>query len=710
MKRIIIVLLSVMSYLSGIGQNWQWENNVRTNSFVTGYHTNDIKMDSEGNVYVSQTVQGRTCAFDQIKVSVKGVDMWPSHLGRRGEYQHDQFPVGGRSVDLTSLYKLSPDGELLWHGSFTSNTALNPGLFTSLHLVGDTELVAFMYWVPDYGRWNYFWDTTYTGMGINELYPNMKDSLYALPSLAVLTFDLLDGHIKEKHFLHLGFVDSTGHVLQRRDVDPDYPHEKDSNCYCLSTIPLQTTPTAIDCSGNIYIRGEACLTFDRRDFPRDVTQYVGDGLVAGYAIIVDGHTRFKVYPDMAMPQGWSVALFKFSPHFENLLGFTPAICGQYGDYSEPRAMVVDSMQNVYIGTTYDMSGYTSPYDSIEWQVPGNPDLVFHLYRGQDGFGVGGIIRYDSLLHPVWLKQVMFEQDSDYHSETESPSKSTGCFSLAIDEASNSLFAAMQICTGPIGSHYDGGATMDGHHIRTNNMAAGVVLRFDKTTGELQRYGIMGRANDQILGNMSIGGGRIFIPMINTGYFEFGDFFWDGRPEWEVITVQRNGLGIWDYNCNPLVYYDIGAVFTQNVPMPKIVHHGERVYLSHLLSGALRISDTIYNNLLPGDQVFASVYGVWPNENPVAFDTTSSWAGIPAVVPQYQELKIYPNPATGLVTMDLPWGETITTCSLVTMQGLRLPVTVSGHTLDISMYPSGVYLLDLATPTTHYRTRVIKINP
>ena len=67
MKRIIIVLLSVMSYLSGIGQNWQWENIVRTNSFVTGYNTNDIKMDSEGNVYVSQTVQGRTCAFDQIK-------------------------------------------------------------------------------------------------------------------------------------------------------------------------------------------------------------------------------------------------------------------------------------------------------------------------------------------------------------------------------------------------------------------------------------------------------------------------------------------------------------------------------------------------------------------------------------------------------------------------------------------------------------------
>ena len=43
MKRIIIVLLSVMSYLSGIGQNWQWENIVRTNSFVTGYNTNDIK-------------------------------------------------------------------------------------------------------------------------------------------------------------------------------------------------------------------------------------------------------------------------------------------------------------------------------------------------------------------------------------------------------------------------------------------------------------------------------------------------------------------------------------------------------------------------------------------------------------------------------------------------------------------------------------------
>ena len=72
-----------------------------------------------------------------------------------------------------------------------------------------------------------------------------------------------------------------------------------------------------------------------------------------------------------------------------------------------------------------------------------------------------------------------------------------------------------------------------------------------------------------------------------------------------------------------------------------------------------------------------------------------------------QLQITPNPTAGRVVVALSPYEPITEAYVVTLTGIRHRVPVSGNSIDLADFPSGILFLQLVTPRHIYTQKVVK---
>lgn len=77
----------------------------------------------------------------------------------------------------------------------------------------------------------------------------------------------------------------------------------------------------------------------------------------------------------------------------------------------------------------------------------------------------------------------------------------------------------------------------------------------------------------------------------------------------------------------------------------------------------------------------------------------------------QEIRIYPNPTKGLLRIDIPnLGDESMTLDVFDSQGrllIRQDAAAIGNQLDLSAYPSGMYLLLIRTAGDKQEWKIIK---
>ncbi len=68
--------------------------------------------------------------------------------------------------------------------------------------------------------------------------------------------------------------------------------------------------------------------------------------------------------------------------------------------------------------------------------------------------------------------------------------------------------------------------------------------------------------------------------------------------------------------------------------------------------------------------------------------------------------VYPNPTQGDVYISTT-NEPVVSVSLYTTDGRLLPVQMQGNSVPLSQYPTGVYYIQLTTPTNSSHHKIVK---
>ena len=83
--------------------------------------------------------------------------------------------------------------------------------------------------------------------------------------------------------------------------------------------------------------------------------------------------------------------------------------------------------------------------------------------------------------------------------------------------------------------------------------------------------------------------------------------------------------------------------------------------------------------------------------------------LPAIKSSYSMGKIFPNPVTGMVSLQLPGGDFPANITLHTIGGLKLTSFSTSVTLteiEVSGYPPGIYMLSISTPGSTYTLKLL----
>ncbi len=268
-----------------------------------------------------------------------------------GEFSPQAFFCGERllpfDIITTPIHKavviakLSPSGDLLWH------KAIYNGRFNcyahALRMVGDSSIMAMVrFYLPNNSsvvnyRDLYYLDTLLTGN--DDLMPT--DSLDDDNNTAFITLDF-DGNAIERHLLRVGWLDSNGNALTINVTS------NSSNSNKLKTDPFSTESFNIDSEGNIYIIravAERVIGSNFREWRMD------DGTISALKIVVDG-THNLYYPIPYRTALWNMQILKFSPHFDSLIDavyiFDSALSYNVHPLFKVYSFEMDAQNNLYV--------------------------------------------------------------------------------------------------------------------------------------------------------------------------------------------------------------------------------------------------------------------------------------------------------------------------------------------------------------------------
>jgi len=667
-KRLILLAILLAASLPAFSQHFDWVKSYSGQDPRSDYVYNRIVgtvTDSHGNLYVAgQFANG---------AAIDGQELLPF------------TPYGSQCNNPNAaIVKFSPEGRMLWKKVLHSNQGMSCNIDEIL-LVGDTALYVEAYVeTAQTGRdaYTYFYDTLIT----TSMIP--IDSLGSGLATAFSIMDL-DGNFKEHHFLQTAYIDSNGALItldRLGSINPDATRKIDNGAF-------RRGPFCVDSDGNIYIG----------HLPADITSVlegseyqwysIENGKLSGVIIMVDGHTRFAIYPENR-PSIYNYRIMKFSPHFDSLIQYQYVFADTsfWDRYGSNPTMVMDSDNNLYL-----CSSVENWFNQSSGRVPisGASDMAFEGKEGNIGF----MIKYNSQLEPQYIRQI------DYQNTTETtydhPTDSYIFYSMAIDEDSNSLFLLASVANDvPRDSMFVEGVQLDANH-------NALFLRFDRNTGRCLSYGVV-PTNKRTTFYGGFGGTDVACG--NNRVFALPVF--QGNIQWQnnEINIKPSQLGkglfMWDYAGNPIQFIDFNSITSSYQPGAAIVLHDSVLYLGGYSTARMTIGDT---TLYPSghSMAYLAKYVDTAFMTPYVHTGTGDTGDVRINVADEKETWVaYPNPFRQRVTIQVKSGELrvesgVATAWLTDMQGRREEVrlTPAGngkYTLDLTSRPQATYLITLTT--------------
>jgi hypothetical protein len=669
-----IILLSALTFvaIAAHAQHFDWVKSY-SGQEPSGKYWNYIVSsvtDSQGNLYVAgQFANG---------ASVDGQELLPFS------------PHGAQTENANScIMKITPQGNIVWRKILHANYG-QPSQIYGLQLVGDTALFAnVLFALPkENNEYLYFYDTLITKDNVDYLL--YRDSLaFTGMSVAISVFDL-DGNLTENYILHTAYKDSKGKLIT---LDRQSNNSFDS--VYINNQQFHPGVFHVDNQGNIYF---GHLATDALWLYCDTCEYqsqrydLNNGLIGEVVIMVNGRQRFFDAP-LSRPSHYNYRLFKFSPHFNDMLAcryiFDESNSSwSYWDYAGACELTTDNDNHVFF-----LCNISSDIGRLP--LSGDTTLSVNL----DNYTEGMLIKFDEELMPLSVTQLTIGSSEPGLSMT------INLFCQCIVEPdSNSIIILGSI--GRIPQDY-GYPVFYGQDLLGIQDNCAWFMRIDNQTGALQSYGyVPSSSQTTLLTNHSIlqsiaHKNRIITHVGYKENIQVGD---------SSISIAPNrfgaGLYICDYDGNYIDFIDYGIDATSVLLSGCLSLHDSILYIM----GGSRFDLTLNNTPLSPtgnsvayiakyvDTSFMTPYVYVAPIDTTAIDTAD--VGIPELSIINPQLSIYPNPFQQRVTIES--SETLMlTAWLTDLLGRREQVRLTAdgpgrYSLDLSSRPQAIYLLTLIT--------------
>lgn len=471
MKKLFFFSILALLSLTMHAQHFDWATSYsgypgQSDAEIPGNNIVGTAVDSEGNVYIlGQFYPG---------AQLQGIDPVPRDI------------VIGYPKSLL-IAKFNPDGELVWHKAICpiSESPSNEGVYGDcMRLVGDSALMVLGHTnMPYTGDMQlglylhlYYLDSLYTESGdlMNE------DSVSDGSVTFFITLDL-DGNRKEKHFLQMSAIDTSG-------VGYYSSSNKIMVCNMLAEF------FDVDNEGNIYLGRRPGEQYWERVDGDFVYHSFPNGDIGTQRIVVDGTRSLYWSPDLE-PRG-QFQIIKFTPHFDNIINATFIFDSTdvYGESdlffsgngtpmtvsAKVYAMNLDEQNNLYICLSCDNPNSHMPL--------ANSDTLA-LVCSNEEYIQAAMIKYDNTLTPKYIAQLRRTPETNSDALALNPWSNFYITASAVDEGTNSVYVAGRLQKR---GFYNYPANIESQVIYkgdtldlVNNM---FWLRLDRDNGHLISYG------------------------------------------------------------------------------------------------------------------------------------------------------------------------------------------------------------------------------
>ena len=709
-KLLIFLVLLLVPFISH-AQYFDWVQTYTGGEAADYTSTNCIKQsvtDSAGNVYFIGV-----CSVDAGIDNNRFLPFTPY-----GSYWNTpSIVIGG----------ITPDGNLKWSKAVNSNNSFKT-LFGHIQLVGDSAVACFVNMVSLYANsinaYTFFLDTLFRlcyydsngtlVYGQNLVYNG--DTLDYARTRVVSAYFLMDynGNVKETHWLSVAPLDTNGNLFVHNGIYWNHPLYSDDS------------PFIIDNEGNIIIvrtMKEDAIVYDSTE-GRNIHYEISSPMVSGLRFYVDGKRYFDVpLPDVRPSTGLrNYQILKFSPHFEELLASqflfepTPEHLDTISSQVVINGLKCDSHNNVFLsGYSITDVPFIRSGDSVSLTIGGSDslDLLFRCFDRSRGF----LIKYDSALNPLYLKQLDRVTDDiptsdDYYKEFLWPMEFDDTGNIVIFEGARALYDT-------VNTHY--------YYDSTDVTArSSVMLRIDPEDGRLISKGKEIKAEVVTAGGFSSADIVDFAAKNNRVIWQVKYRWWldfaGERYEKAEATQWGMGFAVWDYDGNELCFVDYGTNGGSRHVTSSACLVDSVLYLTGMLaSGGAQFGDvTVYNS--GSSQSFIARYVDTAFMHPYVHH--GDLQDIQLVVRGGEPVAtVYPNPCAQRVTVDWDGDEppVAATVTDITGRAYSVALTAAGaghsdsgakttgrYTIDFSSLPAANYLLTLTTPSGHrVTTRLLK---
>ena len=666
--QVIFLLLSTsFSFAQG---SYEW---VRGYSSSIQYPIRGAVGDNDGNMYILGM-------FNTYDTWDDGTLIRPSEM--------TSMPYQGQGVVVA---KFSPEGDLVWKKVIANDFIASYAY--DLQLVGDSA-IAFLvefgayYDSSEFNRVKlYYLDTLFYSYNENRppVYP-MRGNFRTFMSTSLIMLDF-DGNLLEHHFLRLTYLDNNGDDIF---FNPDVYY---TTCFYEPTF-------SIDDDGYIYISRNITdhATAVDMDSGALVFYNVSDGSLGAVKIWCDMR-QVGVVP-LDRKTDYTPQILKFSPHFDTLVGYRDVY--QTTDPPFVNAYLKAIPQDRFCLT---LNMYSTP--SQEVFIDSAQNMSFSL--NNDIFTKEISILYDTALNP--LKFINFEELVTATSNiTQTSVFSSLIQNVMVDEEYNRLIVTCALLEGrvwnPTETRDSSFFVIDGVPLQFRSNVG--VLIFDNTTYELKNYSNLTAQNFSEYNGLRVGAahlgatcknGRIF-----TQFRSFGDLY---LPNDTIVSpgtqyVPWTSVAVFDYNGNLLEILDQRVYGHDQYEGPVVLHGSDLYQILYIQECDATFGDISVPNYGNG---FACIVKYTDKDflDPYPYDPVG---GI-AEADQAGKLSVFPNPTIGRVVVALSPYEPITEAYVVTLTGIRHRVPVSGNSIDLADFPSGILFLQLVTPHHTYTQKVVK---
>ena len=508
-----------------------------------------------------QTFSGPKLNQDEIHRPVSSVTDAEGNLYILGHFtpgarigNTELLPITGANRMCVWIAKFTPSGELAWHKAIYSRE-YNSYAY-DIRKSGDSAIMVMVwhtlpyYYSPVSQNPVYYLDTllTTTGDLMNT------DSIGGFSATAFITIDY-NGHVRERHYLQMAYVDSTGATLR---VCNTGGAPSDSSIV-ISVEGFSTEMFNLDEEGNIYVCRRAA---DEYSWFTSVTDYttasVENGGISALRIIVDGERSLYYTP--SYHSNWmNQQILKFSPHFDTLLD------AFYVFDSLPDLEVTETNINVTAferdvqGNLYLVLGGNNYPDTMRLM---RSDTLMCVSNDRMAFDACAIA-YNAGLEPYQVFQLSCT------SGIAEPGRSIRFHHVTYDDASQSLYILGSVqkdswmMEDPVCQITYRGDTLD---IDRNLFW----LRVDPVRGNLLAYGkarTTGMTMLKISGdsqclqtNLEVKNNRVFSQVCYQG-----DISWRENTIGSSYSDWGMGVMIWDTDGHEIDFIDYGANSVRDKP-------------------------------------------------------------------------------------------------------------------------------------------------